>query len=977
MAAQSDRRAFPLGAITLLLLALFFGASLQGQQQRFQQYGTADGLANLNVHALLQDRTGFLWVGTDNGLFRYDGARFQEYGHGHGLPSTEVHAIGQSSRSEALWVGTSAGLARFDDAAHPSHAVSWPALNFGDIRQITFDVAGNMYLLRHSEIVACATSEDREPHCQVAVKGEVHGLLLQGTSLILSRGKELWLKNKNAPEALLDTPSLPQDEWQALAEDKAGNLWVRSNTQLFERLAGKAVFTDRTEGLEHNLEPQLAVDNLGHVFVSTLSGAVAFDARGRTVLSAGTEASDDAVGPLLVDREGNLWLGMTGGGLLRRLGQGQWVGWKRENGLLNNSVWAIQHMRDGSLWVGTSAGLTLFGADGKLRSSVTTRDGLPADRVVSMQPAATGDVFVGTDPKGLSQFSSSGKLLRVYSETVGLHGRMLAITLDQDNRLWLATSGGVYCSQALRTAGQQLRFRRVAVPNMTSEAVFRDILVTKHGSIWIASSQGVALFSKGEWRTFKTSDGLASDDIDVITEHDDVLWVGYRDALGLGRFDVRRGQFSGELITKKDGLSSDVIYSLGVDHAGSVWACSDRGVDVLEGGHWRHFDSSNGLIWNDTNSRALNIDETGEVWIGTSEGMSRFSPNPEQAKAQVTNAAITAVQSGDHQWLTEQEPVLPYAQREINIRFASLSFANPLSSFRYRLSGYSHGWVETQSHSVQFEALPAGHYLFEVEARSADGSWDAVSTRFQFQVLAPWWQRWYWIAGYVATMSLILVALWHLRERALIKQKEYLQAVVNQQTNELRESYSRLEAIAYLDQLTSLPNRRKFSEELRHRLSLDSPMILLLIDLDRFKEINDEYGHDAGDAVLVQTAIRLLSAAGETALVARLGGDEFAILLEAATTDADEVERICRRVLKACSAPIGFRKVELEVGCSIGVAISDDLHATEASLYKAADLALYQVKRGGRNGFSLSQHKHDSFSVENDRSKLSAMPVPQ
>ena len=148
----------------MVLAALFFRGSLGAQQQRFQQYGTAEGLANLDVHALLQDRDGFLWVGTDNGLFRYDGARCGAYGHGQGLPSTEVHAIGQFSQSANLWVATSEGLARFDDAAHPSRAVSWPSLGFGDIRQITFDGKGTMYLLRRSQILKCVTRGQAGPH---------------------------------------------------------------------------------------------------------------------------------------------------------------------------------------------------------------------------------------------------------------------------------------------------------------------------------------------------------------------------------------------------------------------------------------------------------------------------------------------------------------------------------------------------------------------------------------------------------------------------------------------------------------------------------------------------------------------------------------------------------------------------------------------------------------------------------------------
>ncbi len=939
----------------LLLFALLFHASLVAQQQRFQQYGSADGLTNLNVHALLQDRLGYLWVGTDNGLFRYDGARFVEYSHKHGLPTTEVHALGQAPLSSDLWVATSGGLARFDET-HTQHAVSWPDLAFGDIRQIAFDTGGGMYLLRTSGVLRCVIHGEQRPDCQVVVSGEVHSLLVHGTTLIFSRDQRLWLKQGGEAEATLDTPGLPGEGWQALIEDSEGNLWTRSYTHLFERLAGQTSFTDRSRKLEHNVDPQLAVDSLGHTFVSTLSGAVAFDAQGQTVLSTGHEASDDAVGPVLVDREGSLWLGMAGGGLLRRIGQGEWLSWKRENGLLNNSVWAIQHTRDGRVWVGTSAGLTIFDPKGRVQRSYTAQSGLPSDRALAIKQASTGDVFLGSDPRGLSQFTPAGELLRVYAEDAGLHGRISAIAIDHQDRLWLAGNGGVFRSQPIAAPGAVLRFERLAVPNTTQEAVFRDIAVTEDGSLWIAGSQGLALFSQAGWHTYKAADGLASDDLDVIAERNNVLWVAYRDALGMSRFNVIEGRFTGQLITKGHGLSADVIYALGFDRSGALWACSDRGADVLENGTWRHFDSANGLIWDDTNSHALDTEAPDGVWIGTSEGMSRFSPGRKTPYKQVANTAITGIQSGDHEWLPGQVPVLPYAHREISIHFTSLSFVSPLGSFRYRLSGYSPGWVETQSHSVLFEALPAGRYVFEVETQGTDGLWETRATTFTFQVLPPWWQRWYWIAGSALAVVLALLAIWRLRVRALVKQKEQLLTIVNHQTNDLRESHTRLEAIAYQDQLTSLPNRRKFSEELRRKLGAGSHSILLLIDLDRFKAINDRYGHDAGDAVLVQTATRLRDAVQEEGLTARLGGDEFAILLDAATSDAERVKMVCTRVLEACSLPIHFGGFELRVGCSIGVAMSGTSTPTEATLYKAADLALYQVKRSGRDGFSLAQH---------------------
>ena len=924
-------------------------ATSEAQQQRFKLYGSSDGLTNLNVHALLQDSVGFLWVGTDNGLFRYDGLRFVEYGHTEGLPNTEVHALGQAPKSQQLWIGTTGGLALIDgDGSKP--AKSWPELAFSDVRQIEFDQDGKMYLLRASQLLECVTHGENRPTCHVSVSGAPQSFLVDGRSLIFSRAGTLWVKEQGRREQPLDTPGLPVDNWQALLKDGAGNLWVRSNTKLFERCTHCSRFLNRSLGVEHNSEPHLAMDANGPVFVSTLSGAVAFDEQQRVVLSTGTGASDDAVGPLLVDRQGNLWLGMSGGGLLRRLGQGEWSGWRREDGLINNSVWAIRHTRDGALWVGTSAGLTIFDANGKHEKDLTTSTGLPSDRVLAIQPAPTGDVFLGTDPGGLAQLSTEGKLLRVYKQGAGLHGRISALNIDRSGCLWIVGGGGVFRSQPLTTPGELLLLHRLAVPMVTSEAVFRDVLIAEDGSVWIAGSEGLSRFFQGKWQTFTTANGLAANDLDVIAENNGVLWVAYRDALGVSRFTVKGNRLQGDSITKGNGFSSDVVYALSFDHQRRLWATSDQGADVLEGDRWEHFDSSNGLIWNDTNSHALEAEENGAVWIGTSEGMSRFVPAKDGRHDQRFPTLITEVHNGERPLPVDGTAVLSYEQRAIGFRFSSLDFANPPNSFRYRLSGYRQSWVETAGHGVQFEALPAGDYLLEVQSLMIDGSWTS-SCRFEFHILAPWWQKWYSLLFFIAGGALCVLACWRLRVKSLLNQKKQLQLLVDQQTNELRDNYDRMTALAYVDQLTSLPNRRRFSEEIQKKAVDGAHLILMLVDLDQFKVINDTYGHDAGDAVLIATANRLQSAIPTGGLLARLGGDEFAVLSDIAHLNTGELEEVCTHIVDGCSQPISFKNATLQISCSIGIAISDLRFQTEDALYKAADIALYEVKRSGRNGY--------------------------
>ena len=255
---------------------------------------------------------------------------------------------------------------------------------------------------------------------------------------------------------------------------------------------------------------------------------------------------------------------------------------------------------------------------------------------------------------------------------------------------------------------------------------------------------------------------------------------------------------------------------------------------------------------------------------------------------------------------------------------------------------------------MHYAGLPPGHYIFEVAAAGPNGMWSPAPARFVFSIRPPWWQSWWFVTSCLAMVLFTARTLWRLRVRALLAQKKLLEQQVADRTDELRESHRELEKIAFCDALTSLHNRRMFTEQFRSQLALArryrKPLALLLIDLDHFKQINDKFGHDAGDAVLIETAARLRVAVRESDCVARFGGDEFAILL----TNADDkagIEAVCRRIVDGFAVAIPFKEANLNAGCSVGIALFPDDGDTEDDLYKSADLALYEAKQTTRNTF--------------------------
>jgi diguanylate cyclase (GGDEF)-like protein len=931
------------------LSALFASASLFCQQFTFHQYGTPEGLSNLAINCLMQDHTGYIWTGTDDGLFKYDGDRFQYFGHAEGFRNTEIHGVAESSQG-VLWVAAEDGISR--RLGNRFEPVDIGAK--GQTRSIAFDHSGQVYIEHVSGIIQGILTAGSY-RFRTIVHGTITGIVLDGDNIIFAKDGDLWRFSGSRIERIGSPAGLPLDRWGAVIIDSVGNLWVRSPTRLYELVKGQPRFLDRSTGVSPSPDSRLYADAHERLFVSVAHGILVLEGVGQIQkIDSAHGLPADVVGPVLFDRENSLWLGTVGGGLVRGLGHGEWLSWKREDGLLHNSVWAIRNSSSGRTWVGTSGGLNILDPSGKVIRSWTSRNGLAADRVLAIAQAPSGHFFIGTDPLGISQFNERGDLLKTYGASSGIRGRINALAIDTQGRLWSVGYGG--CFRSVTPVGSQLelKFAPVEIPDIPAQTFLRDILIDS-GDVWIATSQGLARLEAGHWRIFSERDGLKAADIGTITKKQGTLWIAYRDALGISRLD-----FKGETpviadFAKQDGLPSDLVYALAFDIAGRLWVTTDNGIAVLEQGNWHRYGREDGLVWNDGNSRALNTDRTGNIWVGTSGGLSRYTPTHSVSESS-PQVVLTAIESASQKWEAEDHPILQYAHRSLLIRFSSLSYQSETSTrFRYRLLGYENAWTETTERSVYFAALPAGNYVFEVAGSGPNSLWSSLPARFSFTIKTPWWQSWWIIACYVILSLILASLLWRHRVRLLIQQKQYLEQQVSDRTAELSESHRRLEEIAYLDILTSLPNRRRFTEEIQTRLAIAnryrSPLALLLIDLDHFKAINDTFGHDAGDAVLVEAAFRLKFAVRNSDFVARLGGDEFAILV-AATDKTNEIEAVCKRILDVLSASVPFKGEALTVGCSVGVAIFPDDGETQDALYKTGDLALYEAKGRGRNSFS-------------------------
>jgi diguanylate cyclase (GGDEF)-like protein len=959
------------------LILLLFRLPLAAQQYTFRQYGPSDGLTNLGINCLFQDHTGFLWVGTDNGLFRYDGSIFQSFGHAEGLEDTEIRSVTESPEG-VLWVATQNGVARRNGRRfEPVNAgVS------GLFLSLAFDSQGALYLEHRNGIVRGVKQPGGDYHFTLVAPGSAGGMLVHGSDVYFRRDGDLWRLRGGVTDRIGSPAGLPSDHWGSIAIDTHGDLWVRSATRLYELPSGQPRFLDRSEGIPNAGVDRVYADIHGRIYVSTISGVVVLDGPNhaqRTYIDSEHGLPSDVASSVLLDRGDSLWIGMRGGGLVRRLGHGEWLTWRKADGLLNDSTWAVLHDRNGRLWAGTNGGLSVFAPDGKLAHAWTQHNGLSGVGVYAIAAATSGEVFAGTAPAGITRFAPDGRLLHGYGQASGLVAEQVnTLAFDLDNRLWVAAAGGCFRSRAAANPGSDLKFDRISIPGIPRGAYYYDVKVDRGGVLWIASSSGLARFDGSVWKVFTKADGLKSDDLVSIAVGADEIWVAYRDALGIARLQVRGNKLQVTGFTQQNGLSSDLVYAIALDHKRRLWVSTDNGVVMYDPSlgdpaQWRHYGMEDGFAWDDGNDHALSVDQNDDVWVGTSRGLSRFAPSPYPIPDVASAVVLTSIQGVGQEYQAGDRPVLSRAQNSLIIQFSGLNFAEETRTrYRYRLLGSKSAWTDTRENSVHFEGLPGGSYVFEVIAAGPNGIWSPVPAQFAFKVKRPWWLSWWFIAACVLTVGLLASAFWRFRVRALVAQKEFLEQQVRDRTAELQESHRQLEEIAYYDVLTTLPNRRMFTEQCRSRLAisrrLGTPFALLLIDLDSFKQTNDSFGHDAGDAVLIGSSTLLKLAVRQSDCVARLGGDEFAILL-ISPLDPSGIEVVCARILKSLAAGIDFKDTMLKATCSIGVAVFPQDGDTQDRLYKAADLAMYEAKRLGGNRWSRYRPEMEGNQTETDRSQ--------
>ncbi len=786
----------------MLFVAVFALAStpaLVAQRYNFKFYGEEEGLQNLAVQVVLQDRTGFLWAGTQNGLFRYDGSHFTSFTKADGLPGSKIESMHESVQG-TLWVGTRNGLARRKGDKFEPVALG-VAKGVEGREGIASDREGLLYLATERGL-AVGTPSNPLPSKQTwtfrlipAPPG--HPAEEQAVSVYVDSTGVVWygcgltglcrLRKDGSGIDIGAAEGLPLQPWEAILEDLEGNLWVRSEHLLAVRPAGSHRFQLRA-GVPPatNTNPTLALDPQGHLLVPTIQGLARETAQGWEIVGAEQGLATNDISAVQQDREGSIWLGLFGSGLARWLGYNEWQSWTEHEGLSRESVWSFARDITGRLWAGTQIGLNYaVEKGGRLTWEKQPVPGLEMARALA--PGPDGTLWIaGGYRGGLRQWDPRTGQARTFGPADGLTSDwVLHVAVDAGGTVWVATSQGLF-------RGVSGRFEQLQPAGTQAGEGFFMVYPDRHGRVWAAGDLGLALYSGGQWTRFTTKDGLKDDRVGQVTEDPDgSIWIGYRDAYGLTHLSGVPGRVQVEHFTTANGLGSDKTLFLGFDSQGQLWVGTDHGADVHDHMGWRHYGRSDGLIWDDCNVHAF-FAETGGgnmgggVWIGTSRGLSRFRPNAAPSSGVPPPVAFTSVKVGGNDVDPATTLEVPYGQNTLQVFFAALTFVQESSvMFRYRLANREGNWLETPQRELNYPTLSPGPYTLEVIARNAQGVWSADPARLSFQILTPWWQSWWFRTGTVLVVLFLGSAIWKRRTYRLEAERQRLETAVTQRTREL------------------------------------------------------------------------------------------------------------------------------------------------------------------------------------------------
>jgi signal transduction histidine kinase/ligand-binding sensor domain-containing protein/ActR/RegA family two-component response regulator len=768
---------------------------------------TADGLPQNAATAVAQTPDGYLWVGTQEGLVRFDGSHFEVFNRRNtaAFPANDIRAL-LVGRDGSLWIGINGGLVRQKNGQFSRYAEAeglshhWVSSLFED-RSGTLWIGtfgGGVIRLGRGGAETFTKQKGLADDFVWATAETSDGSVWVGTSHGLSRFSQGHWTTYTTREAV------PEDHVYALTVDRAGALWIGTGGGLTRFVGERFQSWTTTQGLVNNVVKTIFEDRNGSLWVGTDGGLSRYDGRAFESYTKKQGLSNELILAVTEDHEGNIWIGTYGGGL-SRLTDRSFSTVASADGLSDDMARAVYETRDGRLLVGTQSGGLNVLEHGRVVRTYQKRDGLPDNYVSALHEGRDGTVWIGT-AAGLARLNG-GRVTRVTARGL-TDDAIKALYEDPAGTLWIGTRG----------AGLKLLAHGVVTTYDKRSGlsdVVRSFFADATGVVWIGSDAGLTRYAYGAFKTWTLKN--ESSHVPVMTisgDADGTIWAGTYSG---GLFRLKDGQLTNFSVA--NGLYDDLVFQIVDDGHGDLWLTCNKGIsrvsksqlrEVAEGRAStispRVYGLSDGMKSSECNGNSQPAGtrrHDGTLWFPTIKGVVSVDPHqmvfntlaPPIIVESVTVDKALMPQSGS---LTARP-----GDGALEFHFVALTFSSPERvRFKYQLVGFDRDWVDAGARrDAYYTNIPPGRYRFRVTAQNNDGVWNNAGAVVDLVLQPHVYQTLGFYAACAAGLVVCGVGLFRWRVRRIHDWAGQLEQTVAARTSELRQE---------------IHERRQAEEQLRH-----------------------------------------------------------------------------------------------------------------------------------------------------------------
>lgn len=737
------------------------------------QWGVEQGFPGGPVYAFVQTPDGYLWIGTEKGLVRFDGLSFrliQESGSAT-FPSGPIQGLAVDGAG-SLWVRLQGPrLLRYRDGTFENLL---PQFKLRE-QDVTAMCVGNNGEMLISGLANGIVRYSKGEFVPLAARADLPRLVI---SMAQTPDGKIWLGSREQGLYYLEngrvysvTKGLPDKKINSLLAVKSTDLWVSTDSGVVHwngsdlSPTGLARPLDRIQGLV------MTRDRDSNIWVGTSKGLVRIDARGIASSEEGEAQSMGSVTALFEDREGNLWVGAARG--IERLRDSVFTTYSVSGGLPSDANGPVYADPDGRTWFAPFEGGLYWLKDGRVGH--VTGAGLDKDVVYSIS-GRTNELWIGRQRGGLTHLRYDGGSFSVqtYTRAQGLaQNSVFAVHENRDGAVWAGTlSGGL-------SRFKDGSFKTYTTNDGLGSNSVDSILEADDGTMWFGTSNGVSAFSKGQWRNYTSRDGLPPGVVNCLLEDSTgVIWIGT--TYGLAVLHSAAVHIPQEL---PEPLR-EPIFGIQEDRTGSLWVATSNHVlrvdrektlhGELSDADVREFGLADGLhgVQGVKRDSSVIADSLGQIWFSTNRGISSVDPRPTAVSSAPALVHVEGVSVDGRAISLARLVRIPAPHQRITLSYTGLSLSVPARvRFKYKLDGFDQVWSEpTAAREAVYTNLESGSYRFHVIASNSDGLWNSSESMLQFEILPVFWQTWWFRFSILVSLAIAILIFVRLRILKLAKE---------------------------------------------------------------------------------------------------------------------------------------------------------------------------------------------------------------